>query len=114
NPFSDTTKPSELRKEFWSRFDEISSAWPKIIQTPEGPIAWSKSKTGDKLKVFKDGEPALLHFIAAANLPELLENSKLAFVEPEAKGDVTVQEVHRRYAWAEFPNGERRHILLTV
>lgn len=108
------SEPSALRRDFWSRFDEITASWPKTIETDEGPIAWSKSKTGDKLRSFKDGEPALLHFIAAANLPALLVNSKLAAVEPEGKGDRTVQEVHRRYAWANFPNGERRHVLLTV
>jgi len=115
NPFaSDVSEPSALRRDFWSRFSEITKAWPKTIETPEGPIAWSKSKTGDKLRSFKDGEPALLHFIAAANLPTLLQNSKLAAVEDESKRDRQVAEVHRRYAWADFPNGDRRHVLLTV
>jgi predicted Fe-S protein YdhL (DUF1289 family) len=27
---------------------------------------------------------------------------------------LTIQEVHERYAWADFPSGERRHVLLTV
>jgi len=111
---ADSKRPADLRREFGARFDEISREWPAIIHTPEGPIAWSKSKTGRKLRTFKDGEPALLHFIAAARLPDLLANSRIAFAEPEAKGDRNVQEVHRRYAWADFPNGERRHVLLTV
>lgn len=115
NPFPDhITQPSELRKEFWKNFDTITKNWPKVIDTPEGPIAWSKGKAGHKLKFFKDGEPAMLHFIAAAHLPELLANSKLASVEPELKNDHTVEEIHRRYSWATFPNGQKRHILLTV
>ncbi|BCU77951.1 hypothetical protein [Luteolibacter sp. LG18] len=107
-------KPSELRTWFTRNFDAISAGWPKLIETPEGAIAWSKSKTAHKLRSFKDGEPARLHFIAAANLPELLRNSKLSAVEPEGKGDPTVQEVHRRYAWADFPDGTRRNVLLTI
>lgn len=115
NPFPEgMAQPTELRKHFWENFDLLTAAWPKTIPTTEGPIAWSKSKTGHKLRSFKDGEPALLHFIAAANLPELLESSTLATVEPETKGDRNVQEVHKRYAWADFPNGQRRHVLLTV
>jgi hypothetical protein len=115
DPFPDTlSDPSQLRNHFWKNFAEITKGWPAVIRTPEGPIAWSKSKAGNKLRSFKTGEPAQLHYIAAAHLPQLLANSKLATVHTEAKGDQSVAEIHRRYAWANFPNGQRRHVLLTV
>ena len=115
NPFPENvTTPPSLRKYFQKHFSEITAEWPAIVETGEGPIAWSKSSTGNRLSAFKKGEPALLHFIAAANLPKLLKDSVLAAVHTDTKGDRNVVELHRRYAWADFPNGERRHVLMTV
>jgi len=43
-----------------------------------------------------------------------LQNSKLAFVEAGSKGKGDVTEVHRRYAWSDFPDGNCPHVFITV
>jgi uncharacterized protein (DUF1697 family) len=60
------------------------------------------------------GETPSLHYMAAANLPELLKNSVLSDVHDDHRGHPKVEEIHRRYAWMDAPDGSRHHVLLTV
>lgn len=63
---------------------------------------------------FKEGENAKAHFEAVAILPELLANSEPVARFPDSTGDKAVAFMERRYAWATFPDGAQRHVLLTA
>jgi hypothetical protein len=67
----------------------------------------------DKLKQYKSGENALHHFQAVAALPELYEHSRVAAIQPDRKDATSGMRYERRYAWATFPDGKRRHVLIT-
>lgn len=64
----------------------------------------------------QDGESPLAHFQAVGSLPDLLANSQPIMRTPDeslpSSHDVAFYE--RRYAWSRFPDGARRHVLLTV
>ena len=83
------------------------------VQTLEGPISIT-SQTADHVRAVRDGEKAALHFEAAVRIRALLENSVLAYVGAPKEGERSASEVHRRYAWMTFADGETRHVLLTV
>ena len=70
---------------------------------------------GDEKKIVqrKRNESGKHHFQAASRLKALLLNSRLAVVE-EPVGQPNVPEVHKRYAWAEFPDGSTRHVMMMV
>nr|WP_281382922.1 hypothetical protein [Prosthecobacter dejongeii] len=80
------------------------------------PAPFVLSQRGvNKMKQVKvyEGENVAAHFEAVAALPELLENSEVLARKPDSEGkDVAFYE--RRYAWAVFPDGQRRHVLMTV
>jgi len=97
----------------WKQWEEDHrSEWRQTIPLPEGNVLIG-GRTFDETGVVKRKEVLAHHFQAAAMLPGLLRNSKLAIVE-SATGKPTAQEVHKRYAWADFPDGTRHHVLMTV
>lgn len=65
-----------------------------------------------KLSTFKTAENPLHHFQALSALPELYRDSVVAGVAADLKRDSGVM-YERRYAWALFPDGQRRHVLIT-
>ncbi|MFT3992333.1 MAG: hypothetical protein QM680_13090 [Luteolibacter sp.] len=82
------------------------------MDLPEGKVTITGT-TAHEVRQAKRLESLPHHFQAVARLPELLTNSRLAIVEkPEGKPNVA--EVHKRYAWADFPDGSRKHVLMTV
>lgn len=115
DPFVQTiTDPVELETHFRRRFDVISQDWPEAIETPEGPIELGKALADDTLEISETGESTALNYFIAANLPDLIANSTLVSVEAAPGGDQEGQGMDRRYAWVALPNGERRHVLITV
>ena len=117
NPFSEVkaTTPSQWRPVWAAWLKENKRAWAGEgpVQTPEGPIAIT-NQTADHVRAVRDGEKAALHFEAAVRLRKLLAKSVLAFVGGPKPGETGAAEVHRRYAWMKFADGNTRHVLLTV
>lgn len=72
----------------------------------QNPIDWSK------LQSIKQGEDPLHHFQALAALPELYRQSVPVMTNHDTKKQSNTSFV-RRYAWALFPDGKRRHVLIT-
>ncbi len=97
----------------WLKAHKQSWKRPEPIPTSDGPILIS-TKTEKEMERVAVKEDAHLHYIAATKLPDLIEHSVLKSVERESKGKPDVAEVHRRYAWMDFPDGKRRSVLLTV
>ncbi len=109
--FASEKKPEWLST--WKRWaSERRASWRRTVNLPEGQVSIS-SLTERELGNLKRNEAMSAHFQAAAMLPELLENSKLAIVE-KPTGKPEAQEIHKRYAWGDFPDGKRRHVLMTV
>ncbi len=114
DPFDDFA--SEKKSEWlarWKRWEaENRSTWRRTVDLPEGKVAITGT-TAHEVRQAKRLESLPHHFQAAANLAQLLENSRLSIVEvPDGKPNVA--EVHKRYAWADFPDGQRRHVMMTV
>jgi hypothetical protein len=111
NGFSSEKKPEWLAT--WKNWASANrDTWRRTVTLPEGPVRISE-KTAKELGMIRRGESIAAHFQAAVSLPELLENSKLAIVEAPL-GKPEAQEIHKRYAWADFPDGKRPHVMMTV
>jgi hypothetical protein len=105
------------RKEYnkaWKAWEKKNrDQWRQRVETSDGDIRITDT-TADEAQHMAKGEDARLHFQAVTMLPSLLENSVLAAVHKDVKERENIAEVHRRYAWAKFPDGVTRNVLLTV
>ena len=72
------------------------------------------TQTRDHVRNVATGENPAHHFEAAVRMRELLLNSELAAVESPRDYEKGASEIHRRYAWMQFADGQTRHVLLTV
>ncbi len=97
----------------WKKWEkEHATEWTGTVDLPEGAVTIG-SVTEKKIVQQKRNESGRHHFQAASRLKDLLSNSRLAVVE-EPVGKPNVAEVHKRYAWADFPDGSTRHVMMTV
>ena len=114
DPFggSNPTNQHEWLSEWKKWEDSNKTEWRKTVYLPEGPVLIG-NRTRKEIGMVKRTESLAHHYQAATKLPELLANSKLAVVE-EPVGKPEAREIHKRYAWADFPDGKRRHVLMTV
>lgn len=86
-----------------------------IIARIPAPFVLSARGIGKMKQVnFERGESAAAHFEAVSALPELLANSETVARMPDKRESENVAYYERRYAWAVFPDGKRRHVLLSV
>jgi hypothetical protein len=116
DPFTEIPKetdPKVWKKTWYAWEKENRKAWRQDIQTKDGTIKINGT-TADEMNRIAHGENPTLHYLAAANLPELLKNSVLSNVHDDHRGHKDVEEMHRRYAWMDAPDGSRHHVLLTV
>lgn len=88
-------------------------AWRVSIPLEEGDVKISRL-TSEKMSMVKHKENLAHHYQAATMLPDLLRNSKLAVVEKPNDSKPNAAEIHKRYAWADFPDGSRKHVLMSV
>lgn len=79
----------------------------RALTGARNPIDWSK------LQSIKQGENPLHHFQAIAALPELYHQSVPVMSNQDEKKQSSTVFV-KRYAWAVFPDGKRRHVLITA
>lgn len=87
-------------------------AWVKTVKAAIAARMPALRLDWGKLVSVKSGENPLHHFQALAVLPELYAESRLALRAPDAAGLAGLM-YERRYGWALFPDGKRRHVLLT-
>ncbi|MEO8207136.1 MAG: hypothetical protein ABI615_13225 [Chthoniobacterales bacterium] len=118
DPFASEPKQMGLKEwgatwKEWLRSQRAAWKGNSPIFLKEGPVIIS-GKTESEIRKVAQGEDARLHYIAATRLRDFLKNPVLKAVEPEIKGKPDVAEVHRRYAWMDFPDGKRRNVLLTI
>ncbi|MEN3942499.1 hypothetical protein WJU23_14465 [Prosthecobacter sp. SYSU 5D2] len=87
----------------------------RLAASMPSPFVLSGQGLGKLARVkLEGGELVNAHFQAIGALPELLANSEVMARTPDREGGDSVAFYERRYAWALFPDGQRRHVLMTV
>jgi hypothetical protein len=114
DPFSQIAEgaPRNEYNKAWKAWEKNNrDQWRQRVKSLDIRIT---NATAEEAQRMAKGEDARLHFQAVTMLPSLLENSVLAAVHKDVKERENIAEVHRRYAWAKFPDGITRNVLLTV